>query len=486
MNRLPSLPRLLLFSLLCFATALRGPATAAPSPNVFGQPYASAYHDGSHLVLVHFMLSALDYGGGGGGASGAEAGYEQDIRDAEAQGIDGFVLNLGAYHNSPYQDHAADMFKAANVVNAGNPVKFKLCFSLDQSGNMGAADSVGMMTDHGLDPAYLTFHGKPFLSTWGGEGPYVERRDFWGRQVLGKLRSQTPKIDPYFVPMFFNRHADGTWGTDSPADIAEATKGLYSGIADGRFFSQCVTPPLDPGFAGNARNYAAATKAAHLSLMSGVSPQYWGSRQVSAGRRYVEFDGGEGMAAQWQSILRDLHPEFVEMFTWNDFDESTYFSPAHVNLYWPYLFRASSLDFYKSHAGAAYLNRYYIQWYKTGQAPKIVDDSLVYFYRPQFGTMKATEDPAGPVAGSDKFVNDVFITTLTKAPAEVHYQRYGAAPVVLPVGAGITHVRLPFGYGPQNFSLWRGGKEMLSKTDEPVETGDTFYNENYVSGFVRG
>ncbi len=49
---------------------------------------------------------------------------------------------------------------------------------------------------------------------------------------------------------------------------------------------------------------------------------------ASLSRRYFEFDGGEGIILQWNLIIVN-QPDWVEIITWNDFNESTYISPVN-------------------------------------------------------------------------------------------------------------------------------------------------------------
>ena len=54
---------------------------------------------------------------------------------------------------------------------------------------------------------------------------------------------------------------------------------------------------------------------------------YWGYKQYSSGRRYYESLGGEGTELQWDQLI-GYSPDWVEIVTWNDFEESTYVSPV--------------------------------------------------------------------------------------------------------------------------------------------------------------
>ena len=53
--------------------------------------------------------------------------------------------------------------------------------------------------------------------------------------------------------------------------------------------------------------------------MCSFTPMYWGS--VQPDRRYYETCGGEGVELQWKSVISQ-QPDWVEIVTWNDFNES--------------------------------------------------------------------------------------------------------------------------------------------------------------------
>ena len=79
---------------------------------------------------------------------------------------------------------------------------------------------------------------------------------------------------------------------------------------------------------------------------------------------------------QWKSIIAN-QPNFVEIVTWNDFNES-YLTPVDKPEQY-----FSGLKSPRRHSHVAYyeLLKYFIPWYRTGKEPKIERDGLFYFYR---------------------------------------------------------------------------------------------------------
>jgi hypothetical protein len=101
--------------------------------------------------------------------------------------------------------------------------------------------------------------------------------------------------------------------------------------------------------------------------MGSFTPMYWGAAQP--GRRYYETCGGEGIQRQWKSIL-EHQPDWVEIVTWNDFQESYICRVAAAEPSEGDRTHRPSPPYVKSrssHAGYLELSRYYMEWYKTGE-----------------------------------------------------------------------------------------------------------------------
>ncbi len=481
---------------LTFAHAARAPrAAAAPAARrsagrasgwgtqsglpVRKAPIGLSAAPSSKLVFAHYMVCNRNYGG-------SVAGYERDIQEAKASGIDGFALNCGSWNSAFYKQDTAAIFQAARAVAPDG--SFKLFFSADMTG-LHFDEVVDMMTAYASHPNYwrvLQTSGRvttqrPVLSTWSGESvSFDHTKTEWTNSVISPLRKSG--INIYFMPFFFTRDANSFQiVADTPQAAVTQVSGLMKGLADGMFYSPAVVCPVDgakPVFAG-PEAYAAALKKNGLGTMGGIAPQYWGSKQLSLGRRYIEYFGGEGMTAQWNSVINVQKPDWVECFTWNDFDEATYLSPIDdVNKYWPYLAH-SARGFYKSHAGAAKLNQYFINWYKSGRQPVPASDSLVAMYRTHPKNAVAPSDKVGPI---NWFIGDcqdtLFVTTILTAPATLAVTS-GSQTTTYSVPAGLQNTRIPFRPGAQSFQIVRAGKTVLSQAGDPITATPAEYNFNY-------
>ncbi|KAA6407025.1 MAG: hypothetical protein FRX48_09091 [Lasallia pustulata] len=349
---------------------------------------------GPKLVFAHYMVCNRDYGG-------SVAGYERDIQDAQAAGINGFALNCGSWNGGMYKGIPLDLPGGGSrfarwqlqAVLFSRHDRHVLCEVVQM---MTAYASNVPGTNTPMHPNYwrIAQTTPPARSTVrccppGAEkaAPGTGRRPRASRTagrslVLNPLKAAG--INTYFMPFFFMTDANGQYTDVNPSTVSAEVSGELSGLCDGFFYASSIGCPIDPAqqnvYAG-AETYAAGLKAGGLGTMNSVTPQYWGSRQVSLGRRYLEYYGGEGLAAQWNSIINVQKPDWVECFTWNDFDEATYFTPIDdVNKYWPWTVHPA-LGFYKTHAGALKLNQYFMNWYKSGVKPTVTNDSIYCFYR---------------------------------------------------------------------------------------------------------
>lgn len=382
--------------------------------------------------------------------------YVQDIRIAQAMGVDGFALNAGGWSDN-YRMAAAHMFEAAERLGTG----FQLFFSADMCCKLTAADILDMVETYGKRPNYFRRHGRPVLSTYAGEGAPP---GFWQKQVLAPLRAAG--FDVFFVPAF---HAV-TAGARPENEVA-----FWGKLVDGLFhFGPDRTPFGARSSVAVNEAYARALTAAGKLFMAGYYPFYWGSQQTTAGRRYYEYRGGLGTDAQWRSIITVQDPEWVEIVTWNDLNESYLIAPSD-----------DPGNFYKPHLAFVALDKYYIRWFKSGARPRIVKDALFYFYRTHGKNLVAAADPLGPVTRMYGDVKDVlYVTVALTAPARLHVES-GAARFDAQLGAGFHHVTVPFSAGRQRFELWRGDHRIGAIEGEPIVSAIARYDFYYTSGFVE-
>ncbi len=400
-------------------------------------------------VFAHYMLCCGSFGR-------SVKAAERDIHLAQDMGLDGFALNAGGW-DANYREAAAAMFAAAERLGTG----FRLFFSADMCCKLTADDIRDMVTTYGKRPTYFRKDGRVVLSTFAGEEAGAE---FWRHDVLMPLRDAGFEV--FFVPAFY----PVTLGALPALEVAH-----WRPLVDGHFRFRPDSIPFGPhsSIAANEA-YAKALAAAGKLFLAGYSPFYWGTEQTSAGRRYFEYGGGRGTDRQWRSIIGVQDPEWVEIVTWNDFNESYLIAPQD-----------DDHGFYKPHLAFVELNRYFIHWFKTGVRPTITKDALFYFYRTHGKRLAAPADPLGPVTHLVGDAQDaIYLTAALTAPAELRVTS-GSTTSAHRLDAGMTHVAVPFSAGAQHFELWRGGRRLSALDGEPIAASITRYDFFYTTGFAE-
>lgn len=438
---------------------------------------ARASASSERKVFAHYMLCC--------GAFGSDVrAFRQDIELARSMGIDGFALNAGEWLRKDkdgrktiptrYKIAARAMFDAAD--RAGG---FSLFFSADMANDLDAVDIADMIKSFGARPSYLKVDGRPVLSTYAADrapgGPA-----FW--------RGLRQRLGVFLVPSAFPATPNETPTAPQVSALVEAWKGSVDGLF---YFGAAGLPFRDAqrSLTASSEHYAAALNRAGKIYMAPYTPYYWGEKQP--GRRYFEFEGGRGTAAQWKSIIEVAKPRWVEVITWNDPGE-TYIQP--VDGHW------SNVRFYdarvpfQNRRGYAELLRYYIAWFKSGQEPRIERDALFWFYRTQPLAANARapwkEDTKGhlrlfekPWRLSPNTSDQIYLTTALTAPAEIEVRsgdlvrRYHAP-------EGISHMAVPFAPGSQHFAVLRDGKAVAEGEGARIAAQVDYYNYWPASGYI--
>lgn len=387
-----------------------------------------------HMVFAHYMVCFATYG------ESIEA-YQREMKEAQAAGIDGFALNVGAWTKEPHYIRRTKLiYEAAKQLNSD----FKLFFSVDMSIVPDVQDMIRTYAHH---PNQFMYHGKTVVSTFAQEGLD------WKTLILDPLRQEG--VDIFFVPHFYPR-PNVTELPDYAVVMDNYRK--HADVMDGMFYFGAAGLPEQ--LAASNAAHARAMKEVGKLCMASYTPHYWGFSQPN--RRYYETQGGIGTEVQWRSII-ESQPEWVEIVTWSDFQESSYISPiVNPGQYFSQLLTPPR----NCHAGYLELTKYFIQWYKQGQPPAIERDGLFYCYRVHPKDAKPTTEDR-PVTAFYGPVEDVlYVTTLLTTPGQVRVTSGGEVSVH-DQPAGLAHLKIPFKTGPQRFEVLRDGKAICT-VDGPV------------------
>jgi hypothetical protein len=152
--------------------------------------------------------------------------------------------------------------------------------------------------------------------------------------------------------------------------------------------------------------------------------------------------------------------QLVHLPTWNDYSESTEFSPCSDTQYL----------FYD-------LSAYYIAWFKTGHAPAITRDAIYYCHRSQiFPLPIAPPKQRAHFAGAGKtpFVNRVELIAFLTAPATMEIEQNGKTEKK-EATAGLTVFDVPAQTGRPEFQIVRDGRSVID-----LKSGRTIVDQGEV------
>lgn len=415
------------------------------------------------LVLAHYMVCCSHLG--------HQATIEQlksEMNEAYDRGIDGFVLNVGAWSSEPYYKQITQrMYEAADHTDR----KFRLALSIDGLSLEDSMDAIKLAAKH---PSQLRLHNRLFVSSFGGSSK-------WATNL--KRATQSLDIDVFFVPYLFYPLADRSllFG-QSNRDTYAASKALGDvPDLDGYFYFGAARKPKDL-----AETFLSLTRAVNgvgKFAMLGITPYYKGFGPRNS--RVFESNGFEGMKEQWLSAIKAA-PDAIELVTWNDWAEATYLAPFGnlrdqdvLNYHWGPLL---------SHSGFLDASRHYIEWFKSGVEPKIERDKLFYFYRTHLRTSDSvinlrTGDlgkPDGWQTLNDRVFFTAFLTKPTRFVISIAEQEHG-----FDIPAGISDFSVPMAVGSIQVQMIQNQNIVASKSLE-FEIGKvaTSGNFNYFSGSI--
>ncbi len=212
----------------------------------------------------------------------------------------------------------------------------------------------------------------------------------------------------------------------------------------------------------------------------------WGSRWASATKDYAqESHDSHQWGKLWMSpvAFEDVRPhegyfwepsnsaelrgsfqqaitgnsDWMSLTTWNDYTES-WMSPSAQRGY-------AVVD----------VSAYYLQWFKTGQAPRVVRDTLFYFHRSQRtdAPYDTSKQSAGPmkIRMGDPASNTVELLAFLTEPGQLSITQGGQIKSMdAPAGVTSFTAELVAGTTPK-FALSRNGKQVQQMTSAfPIAT----------------
>jgi glucan endo-1,3-alpha-glucosidase len=413
-----------------------------------------------HYVWAHHMV--------GNTFTYFQSDWEDDMRAAKSQGIDGFALNMGSEFWEP--NHVQTAYRAAEVVG-----DFKLFMSLDMSslrcGSPNDASSlVNLIQSIGSSSAQARINGKVLVSTFAGEtcnfgtGSVVA----WKTQFKDPLAASGLPV--YFIPAFFGEPSayasydwlDGqlNWNSGWP----QGSQDISAGSTDDKYLSVL-----------GSKGYMSAVSP---FFFTHFGPATWNKNWIYRSDDWL-------YCTRWEQVIamRDKSV-MTEILTWNDYGESSYIAGIKGMLPITSHQWVDGFD----HTGLSILTRYYSTAFKTGSYPAITQDSLTMWSRPHAAGANAVVDFIGRPNNSQWTDDNVYAVVLLTAPATVVLYS-GSTSQEFSVPAGLSKLKMPSAAGGMGGAIQRNGATVVR-----YSSGNAFaytqtpmtYNFNYFVGSASG
>ncbi|GAA5931894.1 uncharacterized protein JCM15063_001597 [Sporobolomyces koalae] len=400
---------------------------------------------------------------------------------AREAGIDAFAVNTG--HDTYDIEHMNNIFEAAKQTG------FPLFFSFDMLHYNRPNASNWILYDYLLPyasrPEYYKLDGKIVVSTFSGNKPgsfindvstFKEANQVW-QSIIDTAK--TFNLDIYLAPFWLDRSA-----VESPDSDGLELSGV------GNWFGF--------GNVNDKSNVTAAEDAKWHDSTAARDVDYWApvSHSFSVhqvqNNNYVMKGGNWLLATHYRDLIElgDKSPDHIELITFNDWGESTYFSPVRDRANQPHetVDTAVYANADHDHVPFLWLSAYYNSWFKTGVAPKITNDVIVWWYRGQQTQAAPPNDPLGQPAGWQTLTDTIWAVVLIaddSRASRVVIHSGGKDVESQTVSKGVNLIRGEFQPGKQSISLRDGaGEVLISGSGVDITSSPPWWDYNYFSYIV--
>jgi len=411
-------------------------ASAPPASSAASSPPTSP---NGPMVFAHYMLITRPPSGD----------YTTDLTAAKAAGIDAFALNYGG-QNTNYDQQNGYL---TEFYNAANSVGMKVFISVDTTSTptltpQQIANFTGAFAKH---PAQLYIKGAPLLSSFEQEAP---KGWTWDGDVLSKI---SPK------PLFIGCTLSNDAGSLFNAGTSPGASGTFTWLQ----------PKLSADEQSALDSATSAAKGTHL-WMASVAP--WFFKRFDANQNWAQAADQSILVDRFNHLLSlPVKPDFIELTTWNDWGESSYFGPADTanscpTCHW------SKMD----HGGFLKIVKPFITAFKSGAKSVSIpanQEEVFLFYRVQPAmTNDNTGLPLPSDVSSEK--DKVYAVALLNSPAQITVNS-GGKTTTTTMQAGASVFGVPATWGVQTISASRNGQAIGSmKTGPEINGTVTKYNGN--------
>ncbi|MBD8679946.1 endo-1,3-alpha-glucanase family glycosylhydrolase [Sphingomonas sp. CFBP 13720] len=354
----------------------------------------------------------------------------QEIALARDAGLDGFVLNVGAWTRYPsYASDTKNFFAAARAT----ATQFKLFFSLDPSGGLTPAEGADIIATYRTDPAYFRVNGMAVVSTFASS-------DRWNRELRALLQRRGIAI--LLVPHMVSTRDEGESGgheTPGPELVARFLTDDPE-LAGYSWFGAAA-----PGRTLGDVSRAAALAARRLGkfYIAPITPYYLGH---NTNNRVFDNAGFAGLDSQWMAAIEG-GATWAQIVTWNDWEERSYVRPLGVGA------QADTGQWgpRNPHDGFLDASRYFIDWYKSGRKPTIRSTRAFVAFRPD-PVSRCIKDRYACPAGTQTLSDTLYVVVEAAAATSVTLNA-GDRTRTFAIPAGRTSLRMPMARGDVSIAL---------------------------------
>ncbi|MFL9960029.1 endo-1,3-alpha-glucanase family glycosylhydrolase [Paraburkholderia sediminicola] len=358
---------------------------------------------------------------------------------ARTIGIDGFGVDLMQLNQGTQWD---DVMRLYSVAEKATP-NFAILAEPDMSALAGASAKemvAAIRVIAGKKSAFRVADGSLAIAPFYAENVSPS---FWSEVVQGAAAAG---VQVTLIPILLN---------------PSKASGLRS-IANTFSFWGVRTPSESIGKGGWENQALATIESLGADVMIPVAPQ--DARPKDS--MFWEARNSELVRDQWSQVLAS-NPAYVQLVTWNDYSESTHTSPS----------AGTAFAFYD-------LAAYYIEWARSGEAPPITRDTIIYFHRRQLFSPGRSSAPETPVVkmGEGPVFNEIEMIGFLTASATMRIT-VGGAEYTSSGNAGLNVFRVPAVVGTPTFSIIRDGASVaqVASTHSIVAVGNV-QDPLYVGG----
>ncbi|KAF9068887.1 glycosyl hydrolase family 71-domain-containing protein [Rhodocollybia butyracea] len=174
------------------------------------------------------------------------------------------------------------------------------------------------------------------------------------------------------------------------------------------------------------------------------------------------------LLTRWEELV-DMRNDltFVEMVTWNDFGESSYFGPINPDETQP---SGTTWATGFPHTGFFDLSAYYIQAFKTGEYPAITEDIIYFRLRPHPAGVTAFDDPLPKPEHWDWAVDRLWVAAFCADSCTVTLQVGSYSQEFDNLSHGVNKLSIPLkSYGSVTVKMSRDGEDVIDYTPSDFE-----------------